>query len=255
MSSPSGPEILEEVRQFYGELYPSKAPRLHSDSGDPKARLVRYFTEELTEISLDEMEVALGQLKNDRTLGGNEITTEFLKVGGKHWLSAFHLLEYQLEQLRRMFDSVLFSGRTLKAWSRSLVVMFLKKGDKTLLKNYLPISLLSHVYKLFSRVITNSLARRLDEFQPPEQAGFRGDYGTVDHIHTMRQIIQKIEEYLPLCLAFVDYEKAFDSIDTWSILESLQRSQVLRNLYDAATMVVQVQNQQTEPIHLHRGVR
>ncbi|KAA5553182.1 hypothetical protein F3G54_32575, partial [Pseudomonas aeruginosa] len=85
----------------------------------------------------------------------------------------------------------------------------------------------------------------------------------MDHIHTVRQIIQKTEEYnLPLCLAFVDYEKAFDSIETWAVLESLQRCQAdwryidaLRCLYDAATMTVQVQKDQTRPIQLRRGVR
>lgn len=30
---------------------------------------------------------------------------------------------------------------------------------------------------------------------------------------------------------------------------------MLRDLYDATTMVVQVQNQQSVPMHLHRGVR
>lgn len=132
-----------------------------------------------------------------------------------------------------------------------------------MLKNYRPISLLSHVYKLFSRVITNRLARRFDEFQPPEQAGFRSGYGTIDHIHTIRQIVQKSQEYnKPLCLAFVDYEKAFDCIEIWSVLESLQRCQVdwryiqvMRCLYDAATMSVRVQNQQTGSISLGRGVR
>ena len=96
----------------------------------------------------------------------------------------------------------------------------------------------------------NRLTRRLDEFQPVEQAGFRKGFGTIDHIHTVRQIIQKIEEYnLPLCLAFVDYEKAFDTIEIWSILESLQRCQVdwrhlelLGSLYNATTITVQVQN-------------
>ncbi|MBF2463452.1 reverse transcriptase family protein [Listeria welshimeri] len=141
--------------------------------------------------------------------------------------------------------------------------MFFKKGDKTLLKNYRPITLLSHVYKLFSRVVTNRLAIKLDEYQPPEQAGFRKGYSTIDHIHTVRQIIQKTEEYnQPLCMAFVDYEKAFDSIETWAVLESLQRCQidwryieVMRCLYNAATMTVQIQDQRTRPIRLHRGVR
>lgn len=68
--------------------------------------------------------------------------------------------------------------------------------------------------------------RRLDELQPTGQAGFDGGYGTVDHIHTVRQIIQKTEEYnQTLCLAFVDYE-TLDSIETLYILESLQRCQV-----------------------------
>ena len=58
------------------------------------------------------------------------------------------------------------------------MVLFFKKGDKTLWKNYSPISILSHVYKLFSRVLTNSLAIRLDDFQ-----------------YTVRQIVQKTAEY------------------------------------------------------------
>ncbi|RVE54716.1 hypothetical protein evm_000483 [Chilo suppressalis] len=194
-----------------------------------------YFTEDLPEVSIGEIEIALGQLKNGKAPGEDGVTTKLLKA----------------------------EGRTPEAWSRSVVVLFFKKGDKTLLKNYRPISLLSHVYKLFSRVIANRLARRFDDFQPPEQAGFRSGYGTIDHIHTVRQIIQKTEEYnQPLCLAFVDYEKAFDSIEIWSVQESLQRCQVdwryiqvIRCLYEAATMSVQVQNQQTSPIPLHRGVR
>ncbi|XP_028035786.1 uncharacterized protein LOC114247123 [Bombyx mandarina] len=115
----------------------------------------------------------------------------------------------------------------LKAWNRGVVILFFKKGDKTLLKNYRPIALLSHVYKLFSRVITKRLERRFDDFQPTEQAGFRKGYSTIDHIHTLRQIVQKTEEYnRPLCLAFVDYEKAFHSVETWAVLRSLQRCRI-----------------------------
>lgn len=49
-------------------------------------------------------------------------------------------------------DSVLLDGTTHEAWNRSVVVILLKKGDKTLLKNYRSMLLLSHFYKLFSRV-------------------------------------------------------------------------------------------------------
>ncbi|KAI8420187.1 hypothetical protein MSG28_008739 [Choristoneura fumiferana] len=47
----------------------------------------------------------------------------------------------------------------------------------------------------------------------------------------------------PFCLAFVNYEKAFDSIETWAVLQALQRCQVdyryievLKCLYENATM-------------------
>ncbi|KAI8438500.1 hypothetical protein MSG28_010984 [Choristoneura fumiferana] len=99
------------------------------------------------------------------------------------------------------------------------------------------------------RVITNRLTRRLDDFQPPEQAGFRKGYSTVDHIHALRQVIQKTEEYnLPLCLAFVDYEKAFDSIETWAVLQALQRCQVDYRYIEVLS------DQSTKP-PLQRGVR
>jgi hypothetical protein len=115
---------------------------------------------------------------------------------------------------------------------------------------------------LFSRVITNRLARRLNKFQPPEQVEFQSRYGHIDHIHTMWYIIQKTDEYnQPLCLVFVYYEKAFDSVEIWSV-QSLQQCQVdwryiqvMRCLYESATISIQVQKQQTKPVSLHRGVR
>ena len=63
----------------------------------------------------------------------------------------------------------------------------------------------------------------VDENQPREQAGFRSKYSTTDHIHAINQLKEKCREYnIPLCVAFVDYEKAFDSVQTQAILTSLQ---------------------------------
>jgi hypothetical protein len=248
----STPEILKEIESFYRQLYSTQTP-VESKARDPRAKLTRHYTVDIPDVSLYEIRMALKQLKNNKAAGDDGITTELLRAGGTPVLKV----------LQKLFNSVILEGRTPKTWNRSDVVLFFKKGDKTLLKNYRPISLLSHIYKLFSRVITNRLARRFDDFQPPEQAGFRKGFSTIDHIHTLRQVIQKTEEYnLPLCLAFVDYEKAFDSIETWAVLQSLQRCQVdhryievLRYLYQNATMSVRLQNQSSNPIQLQRGVR
>ena len=84
----------------------------------------------------------------------------------------------------------------------------------------------------------------------------------MDHIFTVRQVIEKSEEYnKPLFLAFVDYEKAFDSIEYWAVENSLLRSrvdqryvQVLQNLYRSATMTVRL-HENTKPIPVEKGVR
>ena len=39
--------------------------------------------------------------------------------------------------------------------------------------NYRPICLLSNMYKLFTKIITTRLEKKLDENQPRERAGFR----------------------------------------------------------------------------------
>ena len=72
-------------------------------------------------------------------------------------------------------------------------------------------------------VVTTRLEKKLDENQPREQAGFRSKHSTTYHIHAINQLKEKCREYnIPLCVGFVDYEKAFDSVQSHAILTSLQ---------------------------------
>ena len=78
------------------------------------------------------------------------------------------------------------------------------------IKNYRPISLLPIMYKVFSNILLQRMIRMLDFHQPREQAGFRAGYSTIDHLQVVNQLQEKANEYnMPLCFAFVDYEKAF----------------------------------------------
>ncbi|CAH2241460.1 jg15657 [Pararge aegeria aegeria] len=100
------------------------------------------------------------QLRNNKAPGDDGITAELLRAG----------VNPILNKLKHMFNTIIKTGITPNAWSRDVTALFFKKEEQSLLKNYRPTSLLSHVYKLFSRVITNRFARSLDEFQPTEQA-------------------------------------------------------------------------------------
>ena len=75
------------------------------------------------------------------------------------------------------------------------------------------------MYKAFTKIITTRLGKKLDENQPREQAGFRSKYSTTNRIHAIIQLKEKCSEYnIPLCVAFLDYEKTFDSVQTQTIL-------------------------------------
>ena len=92
------------------------------------------------------------------------------------------------------------------------------------------------MYKLFTHknhnkpstvnIVTTRLEKKLDENQPREQAGFRRKYSTTDHINAINQLKEKCREYnMPLCVAFVDYEEAFDSVQTHAILTSFKNKE------------------------------
>ena len=95
-----------------------------------------------------------------------------------------------------------------------------KKGNTSDIKNYRPISLLPIMYKVFSNILLQRMIRTLDFHQPREQAGFRSGYSMIDHLQVVNQLQEKANEYnMPLCFAFVDYEKAFDSIEFEPLFE------------------------------------
>ncbi|KAK6762894.1 hypothetical protein RB195_023554 [Necator americanus] len=53
-----------------------------------------------------------------------------------------------------------------------------------------------------------------------KQTAFQKGFSTIDHIHAVSRLIEVSREYkMPLCLDFLDLEKAVDSIETERILE------------------------------------
>jgi len=78
----------------------------------------------------------------------------------------------------------------------------------------------------------------------------------------MSSLIEKCNEYkIEIALAFVDYEKAFDSVETWSILDSLDECRVdsrytrtIKNIYENATSCVKL-HENTTKFTIGRGVR
>ncbi|GJQ73614.1 hypothetical protein Trydic_g13957 [Trypoxylus dichotomus] len=94
------------------------------------------------------------------------------------------------------------------------MILVHQRTDIAQLENYRPISLLSHLYKVFIRIVITRLENKIDFYQPVEQADFRREYGTNGHLESIKTLIEKTIEYsTALVLTFVDFQKAFDTIE------------------------------------------
>ena len=62
-------------------------------------------------------------------------------------------------------------------------------------KNYVPISLLPIMYKVFSSILLQSMIHTLQFHQPRKQAGFRTGYSILGHLQIVSQLQGKDNEY------------------------------------------------------------
>ena len=125
-------------------------------------------------------------------------------------------------------------------WKRSVFIPIPKKGSAKECSNYHIIALISHV----SKVMLKILQARLQQYMNYElwylQAGFRKGRGTRDQIANICWIIEKATEFQKVIyIWFIDYAKAFDSVDhnkLWKILKKMgipdHLTCFLRNLYE-----------------------
>ena len=67
--------------------------------------------------------------------------------------------------------------------------------------------------KIFAKIVVMQISDVVDTSLRKEQASLRKERGCTDQIFTLRNIIEQCTEWQrQLCLNFVDFEKAFDSI-------------------------------------------
>ena len=94
-------------------------------------------------------------------------------------------------------------------------------------------------------------------------------FSTTDHLHALNQLIEKANEYqLKLSVGYIDYEKAFDSVqhsacsDLSTALRKIGVSEgyvhIMEDIYTNATATIHLDkdvSKRTKPIHLNRDVR
>lgn len=160
--------IAKVATEFYKKIY-SKTEKTTLAEIEKED----YEEEEIPCILETETIKAIKTQKNGKASGKDKISNELLKES----------LTVISKPLTQLFNEIITTEQIPTQWMTSTIVLLHKKGDKNEINNDRPISLMSNIYKIFSKINLCRITKHLEENQPREQAGFRTDYSTIDHIH------------------------------------------------------------------------
>ena len=119
--------------------------------------------------------------------------------------------------LKIIFRNILLTSIYPDSWKFAYVITIFKKGDKQLIKNYRPISLLPICDKILEKIMFNNLYSYLNanNLITNNQSGFRpGDSTTDQLLYLVNEIHQAFEnpKSLEVRAVFLDISKAFDKV-------------------------------------------
>ena len=207
-------------------------------------------------ISEEEVKNAIGQLKLNKSPGPDGILAEMLKNSLEHILSPLVLL----------FNHVFDTGQYPSAWSGAIIVPIHKSGDKDDPDNYRGVSLLSILGKVFAHILNKRLTLWADENDKivEEQSGFRAGHSTVDNMFVLYAIVQRylLKKSGKVYICFVDFKKAFDTINRnvlWNVLRKSgvggKMLRILQSMYRSVRSCVRCPDNLTEFFECPTGVR
>ena len=197
------------------------------------------------------------KLKNNKSSAHDMLKNEMIKTA----------LPFLCKHIRQVFDNVLNSGTFPESWKEGIIIPIHKNGSQLDPNNYRGITVGSCLGKLFCHVINNRISSDLENrcFLKPEQAGFRKNCRTSDHVFVLKTIIDKYvlnsKNGSRLFGCFIDLKKAFDTVWHEGVFLKLQKAaingkiyNIIKSMYKGSYSRVKCKNIMSEPIEITQGV-
>ena len=252
-------DILQEEKTFFKTIYTSKNmdPNLpefnHFFEADKALPDTMAETCEGT-ISLEECANALKNMEINKTPGTDGLTVEFYRY---FWdIVGIYMVE--------SFNYAFETGKLSISQRQGIISLIpKKKKDVEYLKNWRPVSLLNVDYKLATKTIATRLEKVLPHIIHPSQSGYiKGRYIG----ESIRQIVDIMDftkhMQIPGIAVFLDFEKAFDSVE-WNYVQKClssfnfgpQLRQWVSVFYKDISSCVRNNGHASKHFILERGVR
>ena len=228
-------EIRKEVESFYKTLYTSEG--IHSEEADRFIETMKEFkiSDEIRKkinkfIGINEAKKVLDKMKNNKSPGSDGLPKEF-------YVEMWDTIGPDLVET---LNNNIIGGTMTESQREGIIKLLYKKGDKRLLKNWRPVSLLNVDYKIMTAVAASRLIPVLQDNISIEQGcAIKGRY-IYENLKLIKDLIEKHEGNTELWkggkIKTIDQEKAFDRIEHQYIFKILERI----NLGRVMTLLIKI---------------
>ena len=153
---------------------------------------------------------ALKSIEPEKTPGSDGLPAEFYKI---FWND---ISEYLVTSINHAYQKEQFSVTQ----RRGIINLIPKKDSEPfLIKNWRPISLLNCDYKIAAKALVNRLKKVLPKLVNSDHTGFMKGRFIGENIRLIDGVINLAEaENIPGLLLFLDFEKAFDTVE-WAFIK------------------------------------
>lgn len=235
----------EYVEQLFDDIRPDVIEQVNVAERD-----------EGPDITKAEVIHAINMQKDGKTTGPDKIHSEIIKVIAEQD-------DTGLQLLLSLINSIYRSGKIPTDWLKSTFVTIPKKPNPLYCDDYRMISLMSHVLKIFLRIIHSRIYNKCEEQINDTQFGFRKGLGTREAIFCLNVLTQQCRDMnVDIYACFIDYQKAFDCVNHEKLIEILQATRVdyrdiriIAALYWQQSAEIKVERETSESILIKKGVR
>ena len=207
---------MEAEKTYYKNLYSSKQVNIDCQESsqffdNPNIPKLTDDWKKLCEgkVSIEEVSEVLKTFKDNKVPGNDGRPAELYKT---FW----HLLG---DSLVASFNTAFESGNMSTSQRQALITLIDKKDkDRSLLDNWRPISLLNTDVKILSKALAFRIKKVLPNIIHHNQSGYVEGRYIGETIRTIYDIMNFTKsEGISGILAFLDFERAFDSIE-WNFI-------------------------------------
>lgn len=208
----------------------------------------------LLEVSEEEIRTIILDLRSDACAGWDGISPKLFQLS----------VNTLTPIITHICNLAIRTGKFPKALKKAMVHPIHKGGDRDVVNNYRPISILPSLSKILERVINNSLVSFLEanNILSKNQYGFRKGLSTEDAVVSLTDfIVKKVDDRFKCLGIFLDLSKAFDTVSVPLLIKKLEKSGVRGIVLDLLvdylsdrTQFVKINSHSSELLQLNYGV-